>query len=39
LLSAIHEIKDNYLSLENYVCEELKFDFKDIDKLKNLYLT
>ena len=37
LLSAINEIKNNYSSLEKYICNELQFDINDLEKLKKLY--
>ena len=37
LLSAINEINNNYSSLEKYICNELQFEIKDLEKLKNLY--
>ena len=37
LVSAINEINNRYSSLENYICRELKFTLKDLEKIKNLY--
>ena len=37
LLSAINEIENKYLTLENYIMKELHFDENDIAKLKKQY--